>query len=79
MGEGQAWGPGSHLPRVCEMVPSAPLPPIPRLVFGFLSVCPPQGGEGRTNLAAVWGRAPRPLGTLRSGPRDLRVYKPCPR
>lgn len=47
MGEGQARGPGSHLPRVCEMVSSAPLPPIPSLVSGFLSVCPPLGGEGR--------------------------------
>lgn len=47
MGEGQARGPGSHLPWVCEMVSSAPLPPIPSLVSGFLSVCPPLGGEGR--------------------------------
>ena len=51
MGEGQAWGPGSHLPMVvCEMVSLAPLLPIPSLVSGFLSVCPPLGGEGHANL-----------------------------
>lgn len=50
MGEGQAWGPGSHLPRMYEMVSSVLLPPIPSLVSGFLSVCPPLGGEGCTNL-----------------------------
>jgi hypothetical protein len=77
MGEGQAWGPGSHLPSACKMVSSAPLPPIPSPVSGFLSVCSPQGGEGWLISAVVWGRAPRPLGALRSGPRGLGVISPA--
>lgn len=37
----------------------------------------PREGRGALISAAVWGRAPRPLGTLRSGPRDLRVISPA--
>lgn len=79
IGEGQAWDPGSHLPRACEMASSATphLPPIPSLVSGFLSVCTPQGGEGRLISDALWRRAPRPLGALRSDPRGLRVISPA--
>lgn len=81
IGEGQVWKPGSHLPRACEMASSVPppspsLPPIPSLVAGFLSVCTPQGGEGWLISDALWRRAPRPLGTLRSDPRGLGVISP---
>lgn len=44
----------------------------------FLSVCPPQGGrEGAHPLRAGAGRALRPLGALRSGPRGLGVISPA--
>lgn len=57
--------------------PPNPLPPIPSLVSGFLSVCTPQGGEGWLISDALWRRAPRPLGALRSDPRGLRVISPA--
>lgn len=59
------------------MASSAPLPPTPSLVSGFLSVCTPQGGEGWLICDALWRRAPRPLGALRSDPRGLGVISPA--
>lgn len=78
MGDGQAWGPGSHLPRTCEMVSSAP----PSCQYPALSLVScqsvlPREGRGTLISDGVWGRAPRPLGSLRSGPRGLRVISPA--
>lgn len=37
----------------------------------------PREGRGALISTAVWGRAPRPLGALRSGPRGLGVISPA--
>lgn len=55
----------------------SPPPANSQPVSGFLSVCPPQGGEGRLIGTAVWRRAPGPLGALRSDPRGLGVISPA--
>lgn len=75
-GKGRSGVPEATCQGVCHGLFS-PLPPIPSLVSGFLSVCPPQGGEGQLIGTAVWGRAPRPLGALRSDPRGLGVISPA--
>lgn len=78
MGEGQAPGvaeatcPGRV--RWSLQPPSRQYPALARV--SCQSVLPREG-RGALISAAVWGRAPRPLGALRSGPRGLRVISPA--
>lgn len=66
------------LGHMSEMVSSALLPPIPSLVSGFLSVCPPQGGEGRANLHCGMGAGSKTVGLPEIWPTWPRGYKPGP-